>query len=71
MVDNNSILARYDADLEGGGDHLIGERRNPVLTKQKSLNSGSPLRNARNDKLIQRLLKQETLRPSHLRGEYL
>jgi hypothetical protein len=24
MVDNNSILAHYDADLEGGGDHLIG-----------------------------------------------
>jgi hypothetical protein len=37
MVDNNSILAHYDADLEGGGDHLIGESRNPGLKKHRPL----------------------------------
>jgi len=24
MVDFTSIMAHYDAELEGGGDHLIG-----------------------------------------------
>ena len=27
MVDNTSIMAHHDAELEGGGDHLIGRRR--------------------------------------------
>jgi hypothetical protein len=30
MVDITSIMAHCDAELEGGGDHLIGEGRDPV-----------------------------------------
>jgi len=39
MVDNTSIMAHHDAELEGGGDHLIvidfGTSQSPKSTRQR------------------------------------
>jgi hypothetical protein len=35
MVANTSIMAHHDAELEGGGDHLIG-----LYIRHRSINAG-------------------------------
>jgi hypothetical protein len=38
MVDNTSIMAHHDAELEGGGDHLIDRLLEPPLAEDYNIN---------------------------------